>query len=64
MQIMHKLSEKYIKKHQFIDRKNKKEKKLKNMLTYTKLHDILNTTKEERTKQDHQEERQESQGEI
>lgn len=34
------------------------------MLTYTKLHDILNTTKEERTKQDHQEERQESQGEI
>lgn len=64
MQIMHKLSEKYIKKHQFIDRKNKKRKKLKNMLTYTKLHDILNTTKEERTKQDHQEERQESQGEI
>lgn len=61
---MHKLSEKYIKKHQFIDRKNKKRKKLKNMLTYTKLHDILNTTKEERTKQDHQEERQESQGEI
>lgn len=64
MQIMHKLSEKYIKSHQFIDRKNKKRKKLKNMLTYTKLHDILNTTKEERTKQDHQEERQESQGEI
>lgn len=64
MQIMHKLSEKYIKKYQFIDRKNKKRKKLKNMLTYTKLHDILNTTKEERTKQDHQEERQESQGEI
>lgn len=61
---MHELSEKYIKKHQFIDRKNKKRKKLKNMLTYTKLHDILNTTKEERTKQDHQEERQESQGEI
>ena len=30
------------------------------MLTYMKLHDILNTTKEERTKQDHQEERQES----
>ena len=29
-----------------------------------KLHDILNTTKEEITKQDHQEERQESQGEI
>ena len=57
---MHELSEKYIKKHQFIDRKNKKRKKLKNMLTYTKLHDILNTTKEERTKQDHQEERQES----
>lgn len=64
MQIIHKLSEKYIKNHQFIDRKNKKRKKLKNMLTYTKLHDILNTTKEERTKQDHQEERQESQGEI
>lgn len=61
---MHELSEKYIKKHQFIDRKNKKRKNLKNMLTYTKLHDILNTTKEERTKQDHQEERQESQGEI
>lgn len=34
------------------------------MLTYMKLHDILNATKEERTKQDHQEERQESQGEI
>ncbi len=34
------------------------------MLTYTKLHDILNTTKEEKTNQDHQEERQESQGEI
>lgn len=64
MQIMHKLSEKYTKNNQFIDRKNKKRKKLKNMLTYTKLHDILNTTKEERTKQDHQEERQESQGEI
>lgn len=64
MQIMRKLSEKYIKNHKFIDRKNKKRKKLKNMLTYTKLHDILNTTKEERTKQDHQEERQESQGEI
>ena len=61
---MHKLSEKYTKNNQFIDRKNKKRKKLKNMLTYTKLHDILNTTKEERTKQDHQEERQESQGEI
>lgn len=64
MQIMRKLSEKYTKNHQFIDRKNKKRKKLKNMLTYTKMHDILNTTKEERTKQDHQEERQESQGEI
>lgn len=34
------------------------------MLTYTKLRDILNTTKEEKTNQDHQEERQESQGEI
>lgn len=34
------------------------------MLTYAKLHDILNTTKEEKTNQDHQEERQESQGEI
>lgn len=39
-------------------------KKLKNMLTYDELRAILNTTKEERTKQDHQEERQESQGEI
>ena len=60
---MHELSEKYIKYLQFIERKIKIWKKLKNMLTYTKLHDILNTTKEERTKQDHQEERQESQGE-
>ena len=34
------------------------------MLTYDVLRAILNTTKEERTKQDHQEERQESQGEI
>lgn len=31
------------------------------MLTYDELRAILNTTKEERTKQDHQEERQESQ---
>lgn len=64
MEIMRKLSEKYIEKTQFIDRKIKTRKSLKNMLTYMKLHDILNTTKEERTKQDHQEERQESQGEI
>ena len=34
------------------------------MLTYTELYDILNTTKEEKTKQDHQGGRQESQGEI
>ena len=61
---MHELSEKYTIYSQFIDRKIKIWKKLKNMLTYTELHDILNTTKEERTKQDHQEERQESQGEI
>ena len=61
---MYELSEKYTIYSQFIDRKIKIWKKLKNMLTYTELHDILNTTKEERTKQDHQEERQESQGEI
>lgn len=34
------------------------------MLAYTELYNILNTTKEEKTNQDHQEERQESQGEI
>ena len=34
------------------------------MLTYDKLRVILNTTKEEKTNQDHQGERQESQGEI
>ena len=61
---MHELSEKYTMYSQFIDRKIKIWKKLKNMLTYTELHDILNTTKEEKTNQDHQEERQESQGEI
>ena len=61
---MHELSEKYTIYSQFIDRKIKIWKKLKNMLTYTELHDILNTTKEEKTNQDHQEERQESQGEI
>lgn len=61
---MHELSEKYTIYSQFIDRKIKNMKKLKNMLTYTELHDILNTTKEEKTNQDHQEERQESQGEI
>lgn len=37
MQIMHKLSEKYIKKHQFIDRKNKKEKKLKKYVDIYKI---------------------------
>lgn len=46
---MNKLSEKYIKQLQFIERKNKMYKKLKNILTQDELCATLNTTKQERT---------------